>query len=214
MMGKDCEKIISSINAIVNAAAEAIEDISKLNCPPILVKADHTHADEGKGECSKTQFIEKERKTSMSGPLSKVTSVIEGLSDYLSKLDSLEEGLYTDTKNFNNSIGSPWTEITSLRKAIDNVTDYKGEDYTGDRTTVVGLLNIIMIRAVDAKWAIISYHDYIQRGFDNIFNDNNPSITFKKNYQIDELDVRETIGQRNQAIDENVHIKKKNRDPF
>lgn len=214
MMGKDCERIASSIDKMIDAASEAIEAIAKLNTPPIKVKADHTHSDEGAGPASRTFFIEKESPSSMQGPLSKVSSILTGLSEDLGKLGVLKKGLYTDTKSFNNSIGSPWTEIERLKSFIEKVASYSGEDYVGDRSIVIALLSSVVSSAVDAKWALILYSDYIQRGFDHKFNDNEPSITFDKNYQRDELDVRKTIGNRNQPIDENVHIKQGNYDPF
>lgn len=214
MMGKDCERILSSINKMINAVSEAIEDIAKLNAPPVRVKADHTHADEGKGEASKTFFIEKESRVSMSGPLSKVVNILTDLSPDLGKLGSLKEGLYTETTSFNNSIGSPWAEIENLKKAIDKVTGYSGEDYIGDRNAVIALLAATVSRAVDAKWALVYYHDYIQRGFDYQHNDHDPSIVHRKNYLEDELDVPYTMGVKNQQIEENVHIKKGNYDPW
>lgn len=214
MMGKDCERIILSIASIINATSEAIGSISNLNVPPIKVKADHTHSDDGAGPASKTEFIEKESKVSMSGPLSKVTSLLSELSPDLGKLQVLEDGLYIETFQFHNSIGSPWTEVKGLKKAIDSVLSYTGEDYVGDRAMVTGLLNIVLARAVDAKWALILYHDNIQRGFDYHHNNKEPSIVHRKNYLEDELDVPYTMGVKNQDIDENVHITKESHDPW
>lgn len=212
MMGKDCERILYTLNKMTDVASKAISEIAKLNAPPVKVKADHTHNESG--NASVIEFIEKESKISMAGPLSKITSTLEELSDDLSKLGTLEKGLYTDVRSFNNSIGSPWLEIKRLRSSIDAVSSYSGEDYIGDRAVVISLLTSVVSSIVDAKWALIHYHDYIQRGFDNIFNDNEPSITTKKNYKTDELDVKRTMGVRNQKIENNVHIKKGNYDPF
>lgn len=212
MMGKDCERIVFSINKIIDVASEAIEVISNLNAPPVKVKADHSHDEHG--NVSRAEFIEKESKIPMAGPLEKVINTLEDLADDLSKLNLLEEGLYTSTKSFNNSIGSPWTEVKRLKNNIDKVSNYAGEDYIGDRNVVISLLSAVISSTVDAKWAIIFYHDYLQRGFDNIFNDNNPSIAFRKNYKTDDLDIKKTLGNRNQEIPNNVHIKKDNRDPF
>lgn len=214
MMGKDSERIFSSIDKMISVTAEAINDIAKLNSPPIKVKADHTHSDEGAGPASKTFFIEKEDKKSMAGPLNKVISTLEGLADDLGKMDELKEGLYTDTTSFNNSIGSPWREIERLRSFINEVSSWSGEDYIGDRAAVIALLTSVQTAAVDAKWAFMLYNDYIQRGFDHRFNDNEPSITFPKNFKENELDPKRSIGNKNQEFDENVHIKQGNYDPF
>lgn len=212
MMGKDCERILFVINKMIDNTNKAIVNISKLNSPPIKVKAEHTHGEDG--SASLTEFIEKESTISMAEPLQEISETLEELSGDLSKLDKLEKGLYTDIKKFNNSIGSPWIEIKRLRSAINTISSYTGEDYVGDRHVVIAALSAVISSAVDAKWAMIFYHDYVQRGFDNIFNNNEPSISFKKNYKTDELDVNRTIGIRNQQYDENVHIKKDNRDPF
>ena len=59
-------------------------------------------------------------------------------------------------------------------------------------------------RVTDAKWAMLTYHDYIQRGFDAKFNDKRPSIAFKQANKKDE-----SIGNIRQDFEENVNIPKK-----
>jgi hypothetical protein len=213
MMGQDCERILSTINSLENTVSTAIMKVAKSAATVIKVKANHTHADEGKGKASVEEFVEKEGDTDVSEFTSSISSALSGFLPDIEKMGSLESGLYTSSSSFNNSVGSPWTEIHNLESAIGVVTGTSG-NLVGNKTELIAALNIVLTRAVDAKWAIITYADYLQRGYDNKYNDNNPSITFKKNYKNDELDVKQTIGVKNQDNINNVHIKKNNYDPW
>ena len=58
------------------------------------------------------------------------------------------------------------------------------------------------------SWAMIIYHDYIQRGFDDSFNGKKPSVTFK--FGLD----KESNGNLAQKYNENVNIPTKPLEPF
>lgn len=219
MMGKDCERIVGSINTLKDQLASAVLSLSGSCSYKIVIKSSEYSHPTYEGSITDPGHQDGEEKEEVldgSSLLSSISSSIESFEEDSGKLRGLEEGLYTDTKSLNNSYGSPWTEIHKLEEAIAQVKEFGSRDleFIGDKAALIGLLSMTMAYAVDAKWALITYHDYIQRGFDNKYNDNEPSIVFNKNYKTDELDVRATMGNKNQQFEENVHIKKDTYDPF
>lgn len=188
MMGKDCERIVTGINNVKDEIAKQIKLLSDV---PIL-----------------------------GTPLSRLAYVYEGpirnamnkMDSDISKMNELNDGLYTSSESFNNSYGSPWKELNLLQKSVKDIKDradiYKDILTLEEKLSLLHLMHISLSRSVDAKWAMIYYHDYIQRGYDNKFNGNIPSITFASGSD------KETTGNLNQQFDENVHIPEKNIDPY
>lgn len=219
MLGKDCERILSSINSIKDKLGEAIKLLAPLCSYQLISESEYSHPHDSDGKISNyghEEYKEKEKPINGSEYVSSIISLLDSFEDDFGKLSSLRSGLYTESTSFNNSIGSPWSEINKLKESIMVIKSFGFKDlkFIGEKCALLSLLNMAISYAVDAKWALITYHDYIQRGYDNKYNDNNPSITFKKNYKTNELDVRATIGNKNQDFEENVHIKKETLDPF
>lgn len=191
MLGKDCERIISNIDAIKSAIEQAILAVGSSAAYQITTEGVHG---------------EQEIPNPASGILDSVAGMAGQISADVSKMSQLGNGLYTSTDTFNNSAGSPFTEISALSDALSSLT--ASITWLGDRTNALAQLQVAYGRAIDAKWAIIYYHDYIQRGYDHKYNDNNPSITFKAGLH------RDTIGNVSQEYNTNVNIKEKSIDPY
>lgn len=191
MLGKDCERMIASIDSIKFAIEHAILVVG--SSAAYQINTEGTHG-------------EKEIGNSVSGILESVSTMAGQISGDVGKMNQLGNGLYTSTNSFNNSCGSPWAEISALN---DVLTSLNGSiTYMGDRINALAQLQIAYGRAIDAKWAIIYYHDYIQRGYDHKYNNNDPSITFKAGLH------RNTIGNVTQDYDTNVNIKQPSIDPY
>lgn len=204
MMGQDVERILAGINAVKDAAVAAAQSLASSTAYKIVSSAEH--AGTAFGHCAPFEI---------EVPAGNVTSSIKSAVDCISgdcgKMNSLSNGLYTNSSSFNNGYGSPWTELNKLTEAIDNAVSFEssnGTDYVGNKAALLSMINIVISYAVDAKWAIIYYHDYIQRGYDNKYNGNEPSIKFTTGIE------KETVGNVNQEFEENVHIKKPSIDPF
>ena len=73
----------------------------------------------------------------------------------------------------------------------------------------LNLLNTVLSLTIDAKWALITYNDYTQRGFDNLYNNNESSITFTN-----DVKGTQTNGNIAQKIDNNVSVKEESIDPY
>lgn len=194
MMGKDIERMLSGICNIIDVLESCILEVSA--SASYQIETTGTHGEE---ETTNTLDI---------GFLESIKSAINSMSGDLSNMSSIQSGLYVDSSSFNNSNGSPWTELSKLKESINRFTNPVSIKYMGHRVQMLGLMQVALSRAVDAKWAIITYHDYIQRAYDNKYNGNNPSIKFPGS------DMGESTGNINGNYDENVHIPKKSHDPF
>jgi hypothetical protein len=192
MMGSDIERMVSGIDSLISALDSSITGLASAIAYAIETPnfVDEKNVDAG-------DFT--------SGP----GSAFSAMSGDLGNMQSLGSGLYVGTSSFNNSIGSPWTELSNLSSAMSDVTGFSVPLlYIGPKAALLALLNKAMTRAVDAKWAIITYHDYIQRGYDNQYNGNNPSVSFEN------VDGTYTTGNLTQDYSENVKVPTPSKDPF
>ena len=207
MMGKDVERILSGINAVKDMAMSRVSVLAGVSS--YRLESEATHGGTSTGKCTPK---EKERLATASTYIDPIRRAMESIADDCSKMNTLGENLYTSANTFNNGYGSPWTELNKLNEAISNAEKYASGhsdlQWSNEKSAFLSLLSVIVSAAVDAKWALTIYHDYIQRGYDNKFNDNIPSIKFTSGIE------KESIGNIKQDFKENVNIKKKSIDPF
>lgn len=205
MMGNDVERIASGIDGVIEAVSAAIILFSETTA--YQMESREQHAGLGTGVC-----FPLETEKPGGDPMSGISAAIGSMSGDCGVMDSLNEGLFTNSKGFNNSIGSPWSELSRLQNLIESGSSYSGShspfNYVGEKAGMLSILNMIMSAAVDAKWAIITYNDYVQRGYDCNVNDKKPSVTMKTG-----LD-KTTNGNIKQDYDENVNIPTPSIDPF
>lgn len=195
-MGKDCERILSSINKIKDIISSSITNIS--NAANYRINSEGEHNEQEREHEVDTSFI------------SSIESEFDSFSIDMEKMKSLESNMYTNSTNFNNSYGSPWKELHVLENSIKTIINFdtSGTKFIGGKITLLGIMNIALSAAVDAKWALTIYHDYIQRGFDAKYNSKTPSVVFKK------ANKEDSIGNVNQNFTENVNIPAKSIDPY
>lgn len=187
MMGPDVEAILSSISAVENAIENGIKSLANDSSYQIKIIENHEQPKSGSGYAA---------------------AAIAAMAEVdISRMNGLKESIFTSTESFNNSNGSPWTELERLQSAIDACSN-DSVRYMGDRVKLMGLLNIALSRAVDAKWAICIYHDYIQRGYDYKYNNNTPSIRFPGE------NGKETTGNIASGFTDNVHVPIPSIDPY
>lgn len=196
MFGGDVERIVAGIDATKNAAAAAIVALANATGYQLETYPDH-----------------KETEVPDGSPMSGVNGAFGSISGDVGKMNSIKSSLYTGYKSFNNSVGSPWDELDKLQQAINNGNAYEGAhapfNYVGEKAGMLAELNMIMSAAVDAKWALVIYHDYIQRAYDYKYNGKEPSIVFDR-----EIGGKKTLGNVDQEYEDNVHLPKQNNDPF
>lgn len=197
MMGKDVERILSGIDAVKDSAASSV---SNLTSTLSYRMGFDEHNRESEVHVSSASFIDP------------VVNSITNIDSDCTKMNDLQSGLYTDKSSFNNTYGSPWTELSKLQDSVNSAKAFASAHdplkFIGEKAALAELLNRVVSSAIDARWALMYFHDYIQRGYDNKYNDNMPSITFPGG------DGKETVGNIVHPYDENVHIPEPSIDPF
>jgi hypothetical protein len=140
-------------------------------------------------------------------------TLADELQKELCQFKVLQRHQYVGVEQFNNNYGSPWTEMYNLKKkmniALKYANDFPELQWIGEKHTLMSLLQIVLTYAVEAKYAITIYHNWIQQAYDHKFNSNEPSVTWE------DFVHGETIGEINQPIKENVRVRKEDEDtPF
>lgn len=134
------------------------------------------------------------------------------LTDDANKMNEISKNMYTDTETFNNTYGSPWKEINMLKEKIDKLEEYVTGHATlqwmGEKFALISYMQIIISYAVDAKWAITTYQDYIQRAYDYQFNNKSASIAW------DDFENGATTGNKNQNTPGSVNVDRESDDPY
>ena len=204
MMGKDVEKMIQYIEEIKSGAMSAINQLANRTAYQMKSRATH-------GGLSTASCTPEEREVGASSGISNISSPMSKLEAYCTKMNTIETEHYIGSEQFNNCIGSPWSELKKLRTAVNMAESYGANsmNYVGEKAGMLSMLCMVYTTATDTKWAIIYYHDYIQRGFDHVFNNDEPSITYTNG-----LNDKQTIGNINHQYDENVHIPVESIDPY
>lgn len=111
---------------------------------------------------------------------SSISSDMGAMSAGLGQAKSIGDGIYCGKNSYNTSSGSPWTEMDRLNEEMSFVAGSPTSlQFIGEKVSALAHLNALMSLAVDAKNVVIEYHDSLARGYDNQFNDNKPSVTWK-----------------------------------
>lgn len=218
MMGKDCERIVKSIDGIKNYLQIAIGSMAEVVGKKMYVKEWHLQGDEFD---EMVELEEKEMPVGVGEGISNALSIRASFADDGGKLANIEKIMFAGASNFFNSVGSPFAEIHKMETAVDRVGSFvAGHDnlkFMGEKIALLCLLNTALSCTIDAKLAMLMYHDYIQRGYDAKYNTKKPAITFSnpKLKEEGEEDVKgtkykETMGNIAQDFDENVNNKGKN----
>lgn len=96
------------------------------------------------------------------------------------KMEKIEVDNYEQVMSFNTEAGSPWDEMYDLEEKIEEMEayadDYPNLQWLGEKHTLLALMHVVLTYCIDAKWALIHFQDYIQRGYDYQFNDGIPSV--------------------------------------
>lgn len=207
MMGKDCERILSGIIKIKDSLEDALDTYSSMVQVPMETEKYDIHHEDDSIETIK---LKEDRISVMRRVSTRISSASSSMADDFGKMKTLNRKLYTSTRSFNNSNGSPWTEINKLHEFMDKIESIVGQgiEYNSQIFIILPYISVGIALAVDAKNAISIYHDYVQRGYDANFNGRKASIEFTAGY------ARKTVGNISQDYQENVNVQKKSLDPF
>lgn len=192
MMGPDCEKLLNGITDVEKAIISAISVLSN------SMNRINVH------DVSHDEIL-----VSMASPVSGISSAFNSMKVQCEQAQSLGNKLFTDVSSFNNSAGSPWTEIDNMMNGINMILSYKQSlKYIGEKSAMMGLLNMGLSLCVDTKYALLLYHDYLQRGYDYEYHDKTQQVVHKG------INGKYTTGNIDQDFGENVNTPRPSYDPF
>jgi hypothetical protein len=93
----------------------------------------------------------------------------------------IEAKSYIKVTGVHNGYGSPYTEIYDLKKKIDICNKYAKQhprlQWLGEKHTLLNLIQMVMTTSIDAKFALIVYQDYLQKGYNSIINKKKPHLS-------------------------------------
>ena len=189
MMGKDIETLITYLEKTKDLVYSIDSDIYTLN--------------------NTVQDIDTNAQTTIQLTwMNKMIPLITEAKPYIDKVMGMETKMFGKSSEFNNSIGSPWNEFRKFNELYTRINSIIAPTYKGGRSGLMALLSMLYASIVDCKWALTYYNDYIQRGYDNLYNGNIPSITVNRNKG------KKTTGNVDQEVDNNVSVPKKSITPY
>jgi hypothetical protein len=99
-----------------------------------------------------------------------------------SKVHAIQEDLYVDRSGMHNPQGSPWWELEDLNTKYNQAKEYAEAhpqlQWIGEKHALLNLLQNMVSAILNAKFAVIQYQDYLQRGYDQVHNGDKPSVTW------------------------------------
>ena len=235
MMGKDIESLLTKIDGIKPLVVDMIKTLSTsiatvqnaYNDPeatPTLPTASgieylstinsnfQTVASEiNKLKDRDKKYIKPLYEKSSPSIFASLEAYMESIKEETDKFQSIKGKMFSKATEFFNSLGSPFSEFETLMESYNNAKEFASAHsemkYYGEKVGMLSLIQPIIPCVADFKVVLITYNDYIQRGYDTLYNDNNPSITIK----------RSKDGKSTGNIDQNtnnVKIKPKSLDPY
>lgn len=109
--------------------------------------------------------------------ISDLKAAKSGFDSLIQNIQLIDTSIYVRTNEMHDSIGSPYTELYRLQQAIDDVISFSREcQYMGEYVAACCEATRLLVRvtqlAIDAKWAVINFGDYFERGYNYIFGEN------------------------------------------
>jgi hypothetical protein len=117
------------------------------------------------------------------GFISSIETKYSAVKGETGKMSSIKGAMKTpDGNKHHNSIGSPFQEMEELDEAFNDVKEYAGAhaqlQWIGEKHALLALMNSLASAVVNAKYAVIHYQDYLQRGYDEVHNGGKQSVQF------------------------------------
>lgn len=184
MFGADIERVLGVIDRVYVASQNASKSLAGVMDRQLFTMIDgrtvtDTPGSHGHPDGSHSHEVKQHRHYEDSVPRSKPEIPSGELREELKKLSVIQGKLYTATTSLNNSVGSPYTELTRLMVLIEDYLDAPGSMvYLGQHAAAAALAQRVTSGAIDAKYAVIHYHDGLQRGYDTCLNGGRQSITW------------------------------------
>ncbi len=195
MLGSNTEKVLKVIDKLMVASASlsispveyAIKvelingDIASTSAPADGGDGDgsgsgvHTH---GAGSYTVSNWVSVEiPQVHTIANVSKLQPIKAEFDAIIGKTKIIDKNIYVKNTEMHNCIGSPYTELYRLQEALNDVISFtRSPGLMGEHVAACveagRLLNRAIFLIVDAKWAVIHYGDYYERGWNFIQGQN------------------------------------------
>lgn len=184
MLGSNTERAIQVIDKIIQSTAKFDLNIVAYRLSTSLVSGNivgstgtssgrETH-DHSAGGLAVGNI--KANEDPYSGTIQNISDLKPLKSEYdslMSKIQLIDKNIYVKNTSMHNSIGSPYTEMYRLQDILNEIVSFSVScEYLGEYVLQVAKATSLIARAmqlaVDAKWAVISYSDYLERGYNYV----------------------------------------------
>ena len=192
MFGSSVEQLLSGINNIKDQALDAMVALASGTGYQLTHKSGHAGC--GSGTCISTEVP-----VPYGSASSETEGALNGISENISKMKSFGDNLYVDPKKYNNSYGSPFSEIEQMKKAVQAAVSYNSNhapfSWIGEKAAMLSLLAMVIGMASDCKQSLTTFQDSAQRAFDE--ESDEPSIQW----------VRDSTGKKTAGMNKPVSKK-------
>lgn len=195
MYSNDIENIILNINSIKETTTQQIESLN-LQLMYRVWNDPHTHGIyvpvfEGTVAVGATTEVQTFESATGVGYAPITTAVYtdpiiqsaQAFNNSNLSMNNIKGQMYKPASAVNNSYGSPWTESDKLVERITAIQNFAAQhpilNYINEKRALMDLLLLVIPCCVDAKWAIIYYHDILSRGYDEIYNKGVESVKWE-----------------------------------
>ena len=192
MLGSNTERLLQVIDRIIQSTSNMNIDSVRYRITTSLIDTSvvgstgSSGGDGGHSHSSGSLHVDnpKSQEDPHNGVMDNILDIKQLKSEYdalISKIQLIDKNIYVKNTSMHNSIGSPYTEMYRLQNILNEITtfsancEYMGE-YVETAIKISSLISRAMQLAIDTKWAIITYSDYLERGY-NYVQYQNPDTT-------------------------------------
>lgn len=196
MYSGDIEKLISGFDNVTKACIGELEGLSSATRYQINTEGVH-----GEVEIAVPYTIN----------YGSITGAASPMMTEIANTKTIGDTVYSGKNSLNTSSGSPFEEVERFKTTMEFVTSQPATvSFVGEKAAAMSDINMLLSTAIDAKHAVIKFHDSLTRGFDSEFHGNRPSIKWNKNVK-----GEKTIGNKEkQPKHNNVNIPPDPIDPY
>ena len=192
MLGSNSEKVLRVIDKIIQATSNINIDVVSYRLTSTLISdsvsgsTSNSGGDGGHSHGAGSLHVanpksEEDPHEAFIDNISDLKPLKAELDSIIDKVQLIDKNIYVRNNQMHNSLGSPYTEMYRLQAILNETVTFSAScQYMGEYllqvTKAAMLINRVLQLAIDTKWAIITYSDYLERGY-NYVQGQNPDTT-------------------------------------
>lgn len=188
--GKDVERLLSAINTVITSGRSAANTMANAGMYQIQTRIDitddqllstvtssgaHGHGSGDHGHPPGSVILGKHRHWEYEIPADTASPNSDAFLKEVGNIRAIEGKLYKPKGQVLNGLGSPYSEIYELESRLGEC-EASPLDYIGPKHTLSEKILTAVTAAIDAKYAVITYHNALQDGYDGVHNKGKKSV--------------------------------------